>query len=44
MKWWKVEIEDDNFLMILASSEIEAINEAEDEGHTALWAEEEEEE
>lgn len=40
MKWWKVEIEDDNFMMVLASSEIEAIEEAEDEGHQPLWAEE----
>lgn len=39
MKWWKVEIEDDNFEMYLAETEIDAIEQAEADGHIPLYAE-----
>ena len=37
--YWKVEIEDDNFMIVLATSEIDAINQAEADGHSPLYAE-----
>lgn len=36
MKWFKAEIEDDNFEIVSAENEIEVIEMLENEGHTVL--------
>jgi len=40
MKFWRVETEDDNFEIVLAYSEADAILIAEEMGHDALYCEE----
>ena len=39
MAWYKAEIEDDNFEIVYASSEMDVYDMMEAEGHTVLWVE-----